>query len=91
MQQNAISQLDLITAQKNIEKVNAYFRFKAADTLKNENLFNDNNKKPIQVQSALSNQSKKELRMQLRLKEDAIRMREREQGFRPNEIRIEFK
>ncbi|MCB0802252.1 MAG: hypothetical protein HND54_06600 [Bacteroidetes bacterium] len=96
-QKFALSKESIIEAQQNIEKVNAYYRLKAKEDLestqKAENYYGDkpSGKTPVFLNEAMNDQIKKEARMFLRIQEDAQRLRDHQNGIRPNEIRIQFK
>ncbi len=84
---------DLIEAQRNIEKVNAYYKWLADDKVRKEKeakLMESKRSQPIRIEGPMTEQMKKEARMNVRLREDARRRREVEQGIRSNDIYIEF-
>lgn len=89
-----ISQEEIIEAQKNIEKINAFYRLMAEEKKKEktERLEKHKQSLPIRLEGKMSEQMKKQARMNIRLKEDARIQREFEMGLRPSkEINIQFK
>lgn len=91
----SVSKEELIEAQQNIEKINDYFRLMAAEKSKEEQkqseILRDNKKIPIKLDGPMTDQMRKEARMNVRLKDDARRRTEFEQGLRQNSLHIEFK
>lgn len=89
-----LSQAELIEAQQNIEKVNKYYRLKAAEANKDEQDFKKDNrpsgKTPVYFNEAMNDQIKKEARMHIRLQEDAQRMRDHRNGISPNRMILDF-
>ena len=91
-----ITQEEIIESQKNIEKVNAYYRYLATDSTEKKaesDILKNNKGIPMKLENneKMSEQLKKQFRMDQRLKEDAQRMREVEMGLRPREVRLEFR
>lgn len=94
LQAMLLSQETIIEAQQNIEKVNAYYRYeKEAEKKKSSSnsLSSSSKVNNLRLDGPMSEQMKKESRMNIRLEEDARRMQEFQQGLRPREIHIEFK
>lgn len=88
-----VSKEQLIEAQQNIEKINAYYKRMASEKLKDENKADIGTAKksiPIRIEGPMSEQMRKEARMNIRLREDSRRQREVEQGLRHNEVIFEF-
>lgn len=87
-----LTQAMVVEAQQNIEKVNQYYRLKATlDSSRQQSDVKLEKKAPILFNENMNEEMRKKARMDWRLKEDARRMQEFEQGLRPNELRIEFK
>lgn len=90
-----LSKEAIIEAQKNIEKINAYYRLKAEnDKKKDSSSYYANRpsgKAPVLFNDAMNEQIKKEARMYIRLQEDARRLKDQEDGIQPNQLRIEFR
>lgn len=87
-----LTQSMVVEAQQNIEKVNQYYRLKATlDSTKRSSGPTLEKKAPILFNESMNDEMRKQARMDWRMKQDAIRMKEFEQGLRPNELRIEFK
>ena len=90
-----LNQDQIIEEQKKIEKVNAYYRLMAEEKKKEKeqptNYTKNTKKYPVRLEGAMSEQMKKQARMNIRLKEDSRRQQEFEMGLRPREMRIEFK
>lgn len=86
---------EIIEAQRNIEKINAFYRRKAKeDSLKPKKEVLPNRptgRTPSYTQGTLSEKAKKEARMYIRLQEDRRRMEQHQRGIQPNQMRIEFK
>jgi hypothetical protein len=94
LQSFLLSQENIIEAQQNIEKINAYYRYEkeAEKKTSSSNSLNSSSKiNNLRLDGPMSEQMKKESRMNVRLEEDARRMQEFQQGLRPREIHIEFK
>jgi hypothetical protein len=89
----------IIEAQQNIEKINNYYRLKAEkDKLEIRNKSNSKSyvdrptgKTPIISNPILNENMKKEARMNIRLQEDAIRMKEYQYNNQTRQLRIELK
>lgn len=94
-----LSQEQIIEAQQNIEKINAYYRLKAEKEAleqkeKEEARYAANRpsgKEPVIFDDARTNQMKKEARMMVRLREDRLRMQNTPGNIQPNQLRFEFK
>ncbi|MBL4707900.1 MAG: hypothetical protein JKY48_05600 [Flavobacteriales bacterium] len=88
-----LTQAQIIEEQQKIQKVNAYYKYLAEEAKKPkiEPSTSPQKSLPIRFESAMSEKMKKEVRMNLRLKEDSRRMQEFEMGLRPRELRLEFK
>jgi len=90
----ALSQEEIIEAQQNIEKINQYYRLKANQenqTEEDQSLSDrPSGKTPVYFNDVMNDQIKKEARMYLRLKEDAQRMKDHQNGISPNQLRIDF-
>ncbi len=93
LQKHVLSKETIIEAQQNIEKINQYYRLRAKmDSLPEDNKSMQPDKKaPVLFNENMNEEMKRQVRMNVRLQEDARRMREYEMGIRPNELRIEFK
>ncbi len=91
----SLSQEQLVEAQQNIEKINAYYRLKAEEAKKpKEEVHFDGRptgKKPVFFNESTSEQIRKEARMNMRLQDDAQRMLDNQRGIQQNQLRIEFK
>lgn len=91
----ALSKELIIEQQQNIEKINAYYRLKAADTSKTKAIYLDENrptgKEPVYLNEQLKKQISKDARMRIRLQEDRRRMLENQRGIQNNQLHIEFK
>jgi hypothetical protein len=94
-QKIGLTQEEIVEAQQNIEKINAYYlRKRRSDSLqaiKDEYPNKPSGKAPVLMNGSLSEQAKKEARMYRRLQEDRRRMENHRRGIQPNEIRLEFK
>lgn len=90
-QEVILTQAMVVEAQQNIQKINQYYRLKATlDSSKQQSDVQLEKKAPILFNESMNEEMRKQARMDWRLKEDARRMKEFEQGIRPNELRIEF-
>ena len=88
-----LSKNQLIDAQKSIEKVNQYYRYLAKqklDTSYYQPQSRETKLPPLRIDGPMTEQMKKEARMNMRLKEDARRQKEVQQGTRQGELFIEF-
>lgn len=90
-----ISQAEIVEQQQNIEKINAYYRLKEADTSQTEELIlkdeRPTGKDPVYLNEQLKKQISKDARMRVRLKEDRERMLQNQRGIPNNQLHIEFK
>ena len=92
-QKKQLSKTDLIQAQQNIEKINKYYRYKAnqaKDTNTYQSSLGEQKSRPIRMDGPMTEQMKKDARMNIRLREDARRKREIEQGIRGQEFFIGY-
>lgn len=92
-QKMLLSKSDLIQAQQNIEKVNRYYRYKAnqaKDTNSYQSSLGEQKSRPIRMDGPMTEQMKKDARMNIRLREDARRRKEIEQGIRGQEFFIGY-
>ena len=88
-----LSKEELIEAQKTIEKVNRYYRYQAnqpADTNSYQSQLTEVKGRPIRMDGPMTEQIKKEARMNIRLREDERRRREFDQGIRGRQLYIGF-
>ena len=92
-QKMLLSKAALIQAQQNIEKVNQYYRYKAnqpKDTNSYKSSLGEHKSRPIRMDGPMTEQMKKEARMNIRLREDERRRREYEQGIRGQQLYIGY-
>jgi|SRR5690554_1599808 len=86
---------EIVEAQKNIEKINAYYSIKAEGNTSSESvMFTKNSKQtlsPLVFNDGQREKTQKEVRMEVRLREAKARSHEHQKGYRPNSISIEFK
>jgi hypothetical protein len=83
----------LIEAQKSIEKINKYYRYLATkknDTSSYQPQIRKPKAPPLRMDGPMTEQMKKEARMNVRLKDDARRQREIDQGLRQGGLFIDF-
>lgn len=90
----SLNRNELIEAQQNIEKINAYYRRKAFDdSIKVVESINRNRptgQTPVYVQGPMNEQAKKEARMYRRIETDRRMFNEYQRGLRDNPILIDF-
>lgn len=84
---------EIVEAQKNIEKINAYYSIKAEGNTSSESvMFTKNTKQTLSPFSYnVKEKPQKEARMEVRLSEAKKRSHERQKGYRPSSILIELK
>lgn len=88
-----LSKEELIEAQKTIEKVNRYYRYRAAqpvDTNSYRPELTEIKGRPIRMDGPMTEQMKKEARMNIRLREDERKRREFDQGIRGQQLFLGF-
>ena len=89
-----LSRNELIEAQQNIEKINAYYRRKAFDdsikVVESKDRNRPTGQTPVYVQGPMNEQAKKEARMFRRIETDRRIFNEYQRGLRDNPILIDF-
>lgn len=94
MSRKLLDQEQIVNAQRNIEKINAFYRRQAkAQTEESPsiNMMKQQANSKATLNAPMSEQIKKDIRMNQRLRDDEIRRQEFMNGTRPNQIHIEFR
>jgi len=89
-----LSKEEIVEAQKNIEKINDFYRRQAKEDSEegSSSIIKRKPNSSATLNASMSEQMKKEARMQIRLREDQRRQDEFRKGIRPsNQLHIEFR
>jgi len=89
----SLEQKEIVNAQKNIEKINAFYKRQAKKQTEETpqiSLIEQSPNRKATLNAPMSDQMRKDVRMFQRLCDDEIRRQEFINGSRPNQIHIEF-